>query len=195
MPIRKKGSGESFDDYRGVTLLSVVGKIFGKVIEARLRSFCEARGLLDDAQFGFRARRACRDALLVLTETVEMAEHPVFCGFLDIAKAYPSVWRAGMWKKLLDNGITGRMWWVLRSLYARCEVGIRVAGSVTSWYEEAVGLREGCVVSPLLFAIYINDLAGEVRNKGGGGYRWVAHGCAFSCSLMMWSCSSRRPRH
>ena len=71
VPVRKKGSGEVFDYYRGVTLLSVVGKVFGMVVEARLRVFCESWGLLSDAQFGFRLGRACRDALVVLTEVVE----------------------------------------------------------------------------------------------------------------------------
>ena len=172
VPVRKKGSGEEFDQYRGVTLLSVVGKVFGMVVEARLREFCESRGILTDSQFGFRAGRACRDALLVLTEVVERrGKERVFAGFLDIAKAYPSVWRRGMWFKLWKVGVRGRMWRVLQTLYARCEVAVRVGGVADDWYEEFVGLREGCVVSPLLFAIYINDLPALLEEGGGGGVR------------------------
>jgi hypothetical protein len=65
--------------------------------------------------------------------------------------------------------IKGKMWRVLRSLYAKCEVGVRVAGRVDEWYEEFVGLREGCVLSPLLFAIYINELPSALEKGGGGG--------------------------
>ena len=170
VPLRKKGKGERYDDYRGVTLLSVVGKVFGRVIEARLRAYCEKRGLLSDCQYGFRAGRACRDALLIFSEVVERrGGKTVFAGFLDIAKAYPSVWRGGLWKRLLELGVRGRMWRVLRSLYSKYEVGVRVGGTVDEWYEEFVGVREGCVVSPLLFAIYINEIAREVLEKGGGG--------------------------
>lgn len=170
VPVRKKGTGEEFDHYRGVTLLSVVGKVFGMVVEARLRAFCESRGILSDAQFGFRAGRACRDALLVLTEVVERrGGERVFAGFLDIAKAYPSVWRNGLWLKLLEVGVRGRMWRVLRTLYAQCEVAVRVGSVVDDWYEEFVGVREGCVVSPLLFAIYINGLPALLEEGGGGG--------------------------
>jgi hypothetical protein len=170
IPIVKKGKGENFSDHRGVTLLSVVGKVFGRIIEARLRHFCESRGILGEWQFGFRKGRACSDALLVLSEVAESrGKQRVFAGFIDITKAYPSVWRDGMWKKLLDIGVRDKMFRVIKSLYAKCEVGVKVDGTVGEWYEEFVGVREGCVVSPLLFAIYINDLGKEVQEEGGGG--------------------------
>ena len=172
VPVKKKGSGEEFEHYRGVTLLSVVGKVFGMVMEARLRVFCESRGILSDAQFGFREGWACRDALFVVTEVVERrAGERVFAGFLDMAKAYPSVWRKGLWFRLWEVGVRGRMWRVLRTLYSRCEVSVRVGGQTGEWYEEFVGVREGCVLSPLLFAIYVNDLPSLLEKEGGGGVR------------------------
>ena len=67
MPVRKKGVGDRFSQYRGVTLLSVVGKVFGRVVEARLRTMAEERGWLADNQFGFRANRSTRDGLFVLS--------------------------------------------------------------------------------------------------------------------------------
>ena len=169
VPVKKKGKGDSYQEYRGVTLLSVVGKVFGMIMEARLRWFCEQKGILSDSQFGFREDRACRDPLVVVNEMFERrGMGRVFMGFLDIAKAYPSVWRDGLWFKLREMGIEGRMRGVLRSLYSRCEVAVRVGGVADDWYEEFVGLREGCIVSPLLFAIYINGIEEEVM-KGGGG--------------------------
>ena len=173
VPVRKKGVGDSFDEYRGVTLLSVAGKVFGMVVEARLRQFCESRGILSDSQFGFRAERACRDPLVILTEVMERREmgERVFLGFLDAAKAYPSVWRKGLWYRLWEVGVRGRMWRVLRTLYSKCEVAVRVGGQASDWYEEFVGVREGCVLSPLLYAIYINDLPAELERQRCGGVR------------------------
>jgi hypothetical protein len=178
VPVRKKGSGEEFEHYRGCTVLSVVGKVFGMVVEARLREFCESRGLLSEYQFGFRVGRACRDPLFVVTELLERrGGERVFAGFLDVAKAYDCVWRDGMWARLREIGVRGKMLRVIMALYAKNEVGVRVGGVVHEWYEEMTGLRQGCVVSPLLFAIYVNDLPKEMEERGGGGVRvggkWV----------------------
>ena len=173
VPVKKKGRGDRYDEYRGVTLLSVVGKVFGRVIETRLRAFCESRGVLVDCQFGGRQGRACRDALFVVSELMERRGEGerVFMGFLDIAKAYPSVWRKGMWFKLWEVGVRGRLWRVVKSLYARYESAVRVGGVADDWYDEFVGLREGCVLSPLLFAIYINGLSRALDDDGCGGVR------------------------
>ena len=183
--VKKSGLGDKFEEYRGVTLTSVVGKVFGMIIEARLRDFCEEKGLLSDYQFGFRRGRACEDAYLVLSELVtRRGDSKLYAGFLDIAKAYDSVWRRGMWYKLWRNGVRGRMWRVVKSLYARCEIGVRVAGEVRSgeWYEEFVGLRQGCVLSPLLFALYINDLPAELEREGGLGVE-IGGGKSMRCML------------
>lgn len=170
VPVKKKGSGEEFDDYRGVTLLSVIGKVYAMVLEARVREFAESRGLLSHSQFGFRQGKACRDPLFVLSELERRrGKKPLYAGFLDIAKAYPSVWWDGLWKKLLDMGVEGRMWRVLRSFYSKYEVGVRVQGTVDEWYEEFLGVREGCVLSPLLFALYIDGVVKELAAEGGKG--------------------------
>jgi hypothetical protein len=170
VPLKKKGSGKYFEDYRGITLLSVVGKVFGIVIETRLREYCESAGILVDNQFGFRKGRASRDALYVLSEIVNRKDRVNYVAFIDISKAYPSVWRDGLWWKLKKAGITGKMLAILKSMYSRSKVGVRVGGIVRDdeWYDDFVGLREGCIVSPLLFAIFINDLAKELDEIGVG---------------------------
>ena len=85
VPVLKKGSGENFDQYRGVTLLSVVSKLYGMILENRIREFSEKRGLLADEQFGFRQDKACRDPLFILSEIMNNRRgKKVFIGFLDI---------------------------------------------------------------------------------------------------------------
>jgi len=92
----------------------------------------------------------------------------VYAGFLDIKKAYPSVWWNGLWFKLRQMGVDGHMWNAIRSLYGTCRSSVRVGGVAEDWYEDKVGLRQGCPLSPLLFALYINEMAEEVKKASCG---------------------------
>ena len=86
VPIRKKGKGEEYGNYRGVTLLSVVGKVLAMVLEARLRLFLETKEILSDSQYGFRESRSTVDALFVLNETIKVKGGKAFVGFWTLQK-------------------------------------------------------------------------------------------------------------
>jgi hypothetical protein len=174
VPVLKKGDGSEYGMYRGVTLLSVVDKLYGMVLEMRVRTFCEKRGLLAEEQFGFRQGKACRDSLLALSEILQnRGKEKVFIGFLDITKAFPSIFQDGLWYKLRRIGIDGKMWRVLKDLYRVSECAVRVNGVADDFYRDEVGLREGCVLSPLLFSLYINEMAEEITRRGDG---WMVGG-------------------
>jgi hypothetical protein len=130
VPVPNKGIGDRFEQYRGITLISVVSKVYALVLEKRLRRWCEKKGVLVDEQMGFRQDRGTRDALFILDEVVRMRrkKERVYLGFLDISKAYPSVWWEGLWWKLRDIGVSGRMLAAIRSFYARCMCAVRVGG-------------------------------------------------------------------
>jgi hypothetical protein len=111
-PVAKKGSKDHMGNYRGISLLSVVGKVFGTVLNARVIGWAE--GVLVDEQFGFRPSRGCRDPLFVLREIVmNRGRKSVFAAYMDIRNAYPSVWRDGLWWKLWRMGVRGKMQRVL----------------------------------------------------------------------------------
>ena len=76
--------------------------------------------------------------------------------------------RAGLWEKIADAGVKGKMWRVLRSIYASVESCVMVNGHVTDWFQIRTGVRQGCVLSPLLYALFINDLVKELNalNRG-----------------------------
>ena len=98
-PILKKGDKKYMGNYRVISLLSVVGKVFAAVLNHRVIKWAE--GVLVEEQFGFRPGRGCRDPLFVLREIVRnRAGRTVYAAFMDIKKAYPSVWRDGLWWKV-----------------------------------------------------------------------------------------------
>ena len=89
---------------------------------------------------------------------------PTFCCFLDIAKAYDTVWRKGLCKKLKDIGINANFIQSIRDIYDNVKSSVLVPDRRTSWFDLNIGLRQGCVLSPLLFLIFINDLIKELKN-------------------------------
>ena len=75
------------------------------------------------------------------------------------------MWRDGLWKRLWDVGIRGKMWRVLRSLYAKTESCVEAHGGLSDWFEVTAGVRQGCILSPLLYDIFIDGLAKEISSK------------------------------
>jgi hypothetical protein len=124
---------------------------------------------LAEEQAGFRKDRSTIDQLFIMTEIIKNRRpgHTYVC-FLDIQKAYDRVWRDGLWEKLHQYGIKGKMWRVLRSVYESVESSVIVNDHRTRFFGVDVGLRQGCLMSPILFALYINGLAEEIKKANIG---------------------------
>jgi hypothetical protein len=146
-------------NYRGITLLCVAAKIFCSVINQRLGDWCEENGKLSDEQGGFRKGRGCVDQVFVLKEALRLRKgRKTFACFVDIRKAYDRTWRNGLWQKLWNLGVRGRMWRVIQNLYSNTRARVRLPGGDTDWFGIDTGLRQGCVLSPLLFDIFLDGL-------------------------------------
>jgi hypothetical protein len=150
--------------YRGITLLSVLGKIYISVLNERVTTWVETNHILVEEQAGFRKDRDTTDQLFIITELINNRRPKrTFACFIDIQKAYDKIWRDGLWHKLQQYGITGKMWRVLRNIYGSVESCVLVNEERSRFFEIDVGLRQGCLMSPILFAIYINGIAEEIK--------------------------------
>jgi len=126
-----------------------------------------------EEQAGFRKERSTVDQLFILTELIRNRRPaPTYCCFIDVQKAYDRIWRKGLWHKLKEYGMSSKMWRVLRNVYSSVESCVLINDKRTKFFDIEVGLRQGCLMSPILFAIYINGLAEEI-NKANIGARIV----------------------
>ena len=108
-PIYKQGDKRDPYNYRGISLLSVVSKIYEMVLYRRLGEWCEKMGVIREEQGGFRAGRGCVDQIFILDTLLNSrGRRRTYCCFIDIKKAYDTVWRKGLWKCLWDKGIRGK---------------------------------------------------------------------------------------
>jgi len=118
-------------------------------------NFCESNKIHIEEQCGFRKGRSTIDQIFTLTEVIKHRRpKKTFCAFIDIAKAYDTVWRNGLWYKLWNIGIRGKMWRVLKGIYNNVESSVKLGDYWTDFFKITLGLRQGCILSPLLFNIY-----------------------------------------
>ena len=170
-PIYKDGDARDPNNYRGITVTSAVGKLYGRVILGRVQGWCEE--WLGEEQAGFRAKRGCEEQRVILAEAVSKAnrlKEPLFLAFIDFRKAYDYVWREGLWWKLINKGVDPKALRVLMELYQESPTRVGVGGWKTKLFNIIAGLKQGCVLSPTLFIIFIDDLIAEIK-KVCPGYR------------------------
>ena len=164
--IFKKGDREDPGNYRGITLLSVVGKVFCKILNNRLVQCLDKEGALHEGQAGFRLNRGCMDNVYTLNEIVQgrlRENKKTYAFFLDIQKAYDTVWHDGLWYKLWDMGVKGRMWRVIKKMYMSSRSAVLLEGEKSDSFNVDQGVAQGCSLSPILFSVFINDLLKEVE--------------------------------
>ena len=167
----KKGDREDPGNYRGITLLSVVGKVFCKIVNDRLVRHLESGGVLHEGQAGFRAKRSCVDNIYVLSELVQgrlREGRKTYAFFLDVQKAYDTVWRNGLWVKLWELGVRGKMWRVIKEMYRVSRSAVLLDGECSEAFDVQQGVAQGCSLSPILFSVFINGLLKEVEQAGLG---------------------------
>ena len=111
----------------------------------------------------------CRVGVLGVNEVINFRKgKKTCCCFIDIKKAYDTVFREGLWVKLHQAGIQGKMWRMITSIYKKVQSCVLVEGVTTRWFEVEVGVRQGCVVSPVLFSIFVDGLARKIQESGLG---------------------------
>ena len=109
-PIYKDGDKRDTSNYRGITLLSIVGKVYAHIINERMMKWCEENKILVEEQGGFRPERGCPDQLFSLVEILRnRGKKATFCCFIDVKKAFDRVFRGGLWERVAEEGIKGKM--------------------------------------------------------------------------------------
>ena len=152
IPIFKKGDRKQCTNYRGISLLSLAGKVY-----AKCREIVESK--LKDGLCGFLPGRSTTDQIFTLKQIFEKSWEygkDLFACFADLEKAYGRVPRDKLWKILQEYDVNSQLLHAIKSFYCRPKVCVRVNGRQSKPFHVGVGLRQGCVLSPLLFIVYIN---------------------------------------
>ena len=169
---KRSGDPKQPENYRPITILSCFGKLFTAILNLRLNNFLQFHNILEENQAGFRSGYSTTDhifTLHTLTEILKKKKKKLFCSFIDFSKAFDSVWRTGLWMKLLGNGIQGKMFRVIYNLYRNIKSCVSHSGEQSAFFQSYCGVRQGENLSPVLFSLFLNDLEEYMRNLNCNG--------------------------
>ena len=163
-----KKSYHKASSYRPISLTSSVGNCLEKIIEARLYVFSEHHKLLDNEKEGFRHFKGTTGALIRLSQDIYTGFieglHTVGI-FIDLEKAFDTVWREGLLTKLHRMGITGQIWHWLRDFLTGRKAFCMLKHAQGNIFQTSLGLPQGSVLSPTLFNLFLSDIFENVKNQ------------------------------
>jgi hypothetical protein len=163
VPIFKKGDDQNPDNYRGISITSCLGKVFSAVLCQRLVTYLDNEQLLSENQAAFRKNRSTADHLFTIKSAinkyVNAQGQKLFCCFVDLKKAFDSVWRPALLLKLLDKKIGGKFYDMIKNMYSKTEECVKLRKGISDVYNTNIGIKQGDNLSPMLFNIFLDDLA------------------------------------
>jgi hypothetical protein len=171
MLLHKGGKKDSLDNYRTISIGQSTQKIFSTIIQTRVLDFIESKGLLGQIQNAFRPNRGTIDHLFTLTHIIENQlgkNRNLYIAFIDLRKAFDRVWRPGLLAALIKEKIAGPFKDIIEKMYKHTEKFITNGNNKTKSIRASVGVKQGCVLSPLLFNILMAELGRELEESNLG---------------------------
>ncbi|XP_019625432.1 PREDICTED: uncharacterized protein LOC109470795 [Branchiostoma belcheri] len=156
---KNKGDRSDCNNYRRISLLSIVGKAFARVVLNRLQKLAER--VYPEAQCGFRAKRSTIDMVFSLRQLQEKCREqrrPLYVAFIDLTKAFELVSRQGMFTLLQRIGCPPKLLRMILSFHEDMYGTVQYDGSSSDPFPINNGVKQGCVLAPTLFGIFFSLL-------------------------------------
>jgi hypothetical protein len=177
VPIHKKGNTEQTDNYRGISLINTVSKCYSNILNKRLYTWLEENNKITENQAGFRQQYSTADQIFNLYAAIQKGMckkgSKVYVAFVDFRKAFDSVNRTKLLNTIYKEGIMGKFFCAIKAMYNSLTSCIRLNGEYSHFFNCPVGVRQGCVLSPTLFSLFINQLANYINENGVHGVQFL----------------------
>ena len=160
-PIFKGGNAFDPSCYRGIAISSCLSKLFTRVLFNRLDKYLDSNDIISPEQAGFRKNMRTSDHILTLKSLIDKyfkKNKYIFACFVDLKKAFDTVNRQALLYKLSQYNISGHFFDILKSMYSDVSFSVSLPNGLTNGFQSSIGVKQGCILSPTLFSLYIDDL-------------------------------------
>ena len=179
-PILKKGDVNMCSNYRPIYLTSLLSKLFISILNNRLTLYVDNLDILPCEQAAFRRNFSTIDHIFSLYSLVMKQfknNKKLYVAFIDYSRCYDSINRLAMFNVLKRYGISGNFYETLKSIYEVVFSAVKDTSTneKTDFFDVPVGLRTGCILSPLLFNIFISEVSKSINRDGIHGVQLLAN--------------------
>ena len=172
VPIFKKGDINSCDNYRPIWLTSLFSKLYTYILNKRLKQFTLDNNIIPEEQAGFREGYSTTDHIFTLYSMIMLQfskNKKLYVCFVDYKKAFDSINRQALFKILEANGINGKFLDAIKSIYQTVSASVSVDGLHSNTFYSSTGLKQGCLLSPNLFSLFMTEVSKALNADGVNG--------------------------
>ena len=171
IPLVKDSQGNVSDtsNYRGITISPVISKVFEHVLKSQFSEFLQTSTL----QFGFKKKSSTVHAIYCLKQTVSYYinnKSSVYCSFLDASKAFDRLVHSGLFLKMIERKVPLAFLNVIMFWHDGLSCQVKWDNHFSDWFFITAGVRQGGVLSPDFYCIYVDDLICKLQSLGVGCY-------------------------
>jgi len=171
IPIFKGGEVDEAKNYRGITLINILSKIYSQILLNRLTKWSEIHDKISANQFGFQKGKSTTDCIFILHTIITklMNENKkVYCAFLDFEKAFDNLDRHFLWQKLLAENVSTKFTEAIQAMYSVVKACVRHKSHTTPFFDSNKGIKQGDPSSSLMFIFFINDIIQSINSDHDG---------------------------
>lgn len=169
--IHKKGDKNDPENYRQISLVNSIVKVFTMIINKRVNNWAEKNKKIPEWQAGFRERRGTSDHIFALNAMIQNQLRKkggkLFALFVDLKSAFPSVSHELLWKKLSQLGLSHKIINILINLYNNATMAVKNREGISDKCPITLGVLQGETLSPLLFSLFLSDIEDFLLKREG----------------------------
>ena len=182
VPIFKKGDKEIPKNYRPISLLNTVTKLFTCLLANRIQKLAEDKGIIHDNQAAYRKGRGCEDHIYTLNTLIQkqLSQRDTYYGrsstrkakykklyacFIDLAAAFDSCDHQLLWTRLEEEGLSTKIIMKIKEIYVQAKTRIRTGEGLSEHVKIMKGVLQGETLSPTLFSLFLNKIVTELEQE------------------------------